>query len=81
MKDLQNIITTKVGIDRLLHFAFGGWIACLAPNWHIALLIGLFIGLFKELSDKYIKKSVFDYGDWLATFLGSAMTAIYLIII
>lgn len=80
MKDLQNIITTKVGIDRLLHFAFGGWLACLAPNWYVALLIGLLIGLLKELSDKYIKKSVFDYWDWLATFLGSTITAIVFIL-
>lgn len=73
--DIQNIITSKLGVDKLLHFAFGGWIACIAPNWYIALLIGLLIGLLKELSDKYIKKSVFDYWDWLATFLGSVVTA------
>lgn len=81
MKGLQQIITNKVGIDRLLHFAFGGWIACLAPNWYYAILVGFCIGLIKELSDKYIKKSTFDYWDWLATFLGGVMTAICLIII
>ena len=80
MKDLQQLITEKVGVDKLLHFALGGWIACLAPNWYTALLIGLLIGLLKELSDKYIKKSVFDYWDWLATFLGSVITAVVLFI-
>lgn len=78
--NLQQKITDKVGVDKLLHFAFGGWVACLAPNWYIALLIGLSIGLLKELSDKYIKKSVFDYWDWVATFLGSTITAIVFIL-
>lgn len=76
--NIQNKITDLVGIDRLLHFAFGGWVACLAPTWYYALLIGFAIGLTKELSDKYIKKSVFDYGDWLATFLGSVVTGVVL---
>lgn len=73
--NIQQKITNKVGVDKLLHFAFGGWIACLAPNWYIALFIGLLIGLLKELSDKYIKKSIFDYWDWLSTFSGSVITA------
>lgn len=77
---IQNKITEKVGVDKLLHFAFGGWIACLAPIWYYALLIGLFIGLIKELSDNFIKKSVLDYRDWIATFLGSVVTAIVLFI-
>lgn len=76
MKALQQIITDKVGVDRLLHFAFGGWIACIGSTWIYALIIGFTIGLIKELSDKYIKKSVFDYWDWIATFLGSMVTAI-----
>lgn len=79
--DLQNRIISKIGIDRVLHFAFGGWLACFGSTWYYALLIGLFIGLAKELSDKYIKKSAFDYVDWLATFLGSVVTAICLIAI
>lgn len=74
--DLQNKIINKVGIDRILHFAFGGWLACLAPSWYYALLIVFTIGRLKELSDKYIKKSVFDVWDWVATLAGSAVTAI-----
>ena len=73
-------ILNKVGIDRVLHFAFGGWIACLAPSWWLALLIAFAIGLFKECFDKIIVKSKFDVLDWLATFLGGCVTAIYLII-
>jgi hypothetical protein len=81
MKNIQKIIMNKIGIDRLLHFAFGGWLACLAPMWFYALIIGFCIGLIKELFDRYIKKSRFDLYDWVATFLGSAITAMYLIII
>lgn len=75
MIDIQRIITDKVGEDKLLHFAFGGWLACMATEWYMALVLGFVIGLVKELLDKYVKRSVFDCGDWLATFLGSAVTA------
>lgn len=80
MKNLQQIITDKVGIDKILHFVFGGWIACLASNWYIAILIGLSIGLLKEFFDRYVRKSTFDVYDLLATFLGSVATAMYLML-
>lgn len=80
MKNIQQIITNKIGIDRLLHFAFGGWAACFGSTWFYALLIGFVIGLIKELSDKYIKKSVFDYWDWVTTLSGSVVTAMILFI-
>lgn len=76
MKDLQIWIVEKAGVDKLLHFAFGGWISCLGGTWYWALLIGFTIGLIKELFDKFIRKSQFSYLDWLATFLGSIVTAI-----
>lgn len=75
MKNLQTKILNKVGIDRMLHFAFGGWIACAAPTWFYALLVGFCIGLVKELFDKYIKKSQFDLYDLSATLVGSVVTA------
>lgn len=78
--DLQQTITNKIGVDKILHFAFGGWLACLAPNWYYALLIGFIVGLGKELFDRYVRKSTFDYIDWFATFSGSILTAIYLMI-
>ncbi len=80
MKDLQIIVQEKIGLDNILHFLAGGWIACLAPVWYYALLIGLLIGLIKELSDKFIRKTNFDYTEWLATFLGSVVTALVLLI-
>lgn len=75
MKDLQIIIQNKIGIDNILHFLAGGWAACLAPTWYYALLIGFSIGLLKELSDRFIRKTKFNAIEWLATFLGSGVTA------
>lgn len=78
--NIQQELINKVGVDRLLHFTFGGWLACIAPTWFYALIIGFLIGLLKELSDRYIKKSVFDYRDWLASFLGSVVTSVVMLI-
>ena len=78
--DIQNKIIAKIGIDKVLHFAFGGWLACFGSTWYYALLIGFTIGLAKELFDRYIRKSTFDYIDWVATFFGSILTAIVLLL-
>lgn len=76
MKDLQITILNKIGIDNILHFLTGGWIACLAPTWYYALLIGFVLGLFKELIDKLIRKSEFSWVEWVATFTGSCITGL-----
>lgn len=80
MKNLQQIIIDFMGTDRLMHFAFGGWIACLAPTWFYAPVIGLSVGILKEIFDKWIKKSSFDWWDLIATFGGSIVTAIVMLI-
>lgn len=77
MKNLQAKITKAVGQDKLLHFfgfGFGSFFMC---NGWIALLVGLIGGLGKELFDKYVKKSEFDYLDWLASFLGTILPALF----
>jgi len=79
--DLQNLIIKKVGADKLLHFFAGGWIAAFAADWWMAVLIAVFIGFLKELYDLTIRKSVFDWIDWLATALGGGVTAILLVLI
>lgn len=81
MKDLQMTIIKKIGIDNILHFLAGGWLACLAPTWYYALLIGFSIGFFKELIDRIIRKSVFNTIEWLATFAGSIVTALIMFFI
>lgn len=79
--DLQTKILSKIGTDKFLHLFAGGWMSCLATNWYYALVIAFIVGLGKELVDKYIRKSSFDYYDWIATFLGGCITAAVLFII
>lgn len=81
MKNIQQIIIKKVGVDRLLHFAFGGWISCLAPTWYYAVVLATTVGFLKELIyDNLIKKSKFDVIDWACTMLGGVVTAIVVFI-
>jgi len=83
--DLQTWFLKKLGIDKVLHFLAGGWIACFScglifnfttlKTWIIALMLAFTIGLLKELVDKFIRKSIFCWKDLLATTLGGAVTA------
>jgi len=79
--DIQNFIIGKIGIDKVLHFLAGGWVAAFAPNklWWTALLIAIIIGFLKECFDYFIKKSTFDTVDWLATAAGGAVTALFMV--
>lgn len=79
--DIQKKITELCGEDKIMHFLAGGWIASIAPEWYYALLIGFFIGLLKEIIDKFLRKSTFDIWDWMATFSGSIVTSLILIVI
>lgn len=78
--DIQTKITKVFGEDKIMHFLAGGWLACIATEWHYAMLIGFFIGLLKEVLDKFFRKSTFDIWDWIATFSGSVITALGLIL-
>ena len=64
-----------IPIDKILHFLAGYAIADLAYHLHPAfggwiILFAVGAGLLKELYDKYIKKSVFDYKDLVLTITG-----------
>lgn len=74
-------ILNKIGIDRVLHFAFGGWIACLATTWYWAIFIAFYIGLIKECHDYFARDSSFDLKDWLATTVGGCVTAIVIFVL
>ena len=69
----------KAGIDKVLHFLAGGWMAAFAPHkmWWVSLLIAFIAGFLKEVFDAAVRKSSFDKWDWLATTLGGAVTAIF----
>jgi len=79
--DIQMKIINKVGIDKVLHFLAGGWLAAFAPHkmWLVAILIAVVVGLLKELVDVFIRKSSFDKWDWLATALGGLVTAVFVV--
>ncbi len=72
-------ILNKVGIDKVLHFMAGGWLAAFAPSklWWVALLIAFVAGLSKEFIEVYVRKSKFDFLDLTATVLGGAVTAFF----
>ena len=64
-----------IPIDKILHFFAGYAIADLAYHLHPdfggwIILFAVGAGLAKELYDKYIKKSVFDWKDLVVTILG-----------
>lgn len=79
--DIQRKLTELCGEDKIMHFLAGGWITCIASEWYYALLMGFFIGLLKEVADKYLRKSTFDVWDWMATFAGSVVTALVLMLV
>ena len=64
-----------IPIDKILHFLSGYAIADIAYHLHPAfggwiILFAVVAGVAKELYDKYIKKSVFDWKDLAVTVLG-----------
>ena len=77
--DIQMFLLNKVGIDKVLHFLAGGWLAAFAPHrmWWVAVLIAVVVGLLKEAVDVFIRKSTFDKWDWLATAMGGVVTAVF----
>ena len=74
--DLQIFLLKKVGVD----ISMGAWLAAFAPHkmWWLAILIAIIAGLPKEVIDVFVRKSQFDYLDWLATAAGGVITAIFI---
>ena len=68
--DLQQKITNKLGVDKIMHFLAGGWFGFI-PDWQLAIVSGVIVWGCKELIyDKGIKKSKFDWIDYAASMLG-----------
>jgi len=58
----------SIGLDKITHFGLGYMIADIfefAGLW--ALLIATMVGVMKELFDKYVKHTVFDWFDLACT--------------
>lgn len=80
-KDIQTEIINKYGVDKLLHIAYGGWITAFFDSLITMVFVAIVIGIGKELVDKYVRKSEFDYKDMIAAWIGGAITIIIKLII
>lgn len=76
MIDIQNILVNKIGVDKLLHLSFCGWIVSFVQPILWMILVTIVLGIGKELIDLFIRKSAFDYKDMLWTWSGGIITII-----
>lgn len=67
---LQSKIENVIEKDKLIHFCIGLLLAQFAYLWFGFIALPLIIGIAKELYDKYVRKTGFNYYDLLATGLG-----------
>lgn len=79
---LFNTIIGRFGWDKVLHFAFGGWIVSLASpfGWYgilVGFILATVFGFFKEafFDEKFDKKDI------LAGMLGGVLSALLYLII
>ena len=71
---IVNKIIGKVGVDKVLHFAFGGWIGAKFNETGIVLaaVIGiLFVGIASIIKERLDSK--FDWKDIAAAMLGGLL--------
>lgn len=70
MKKLNNFIS-EIGVDKVLHFAFGGWaVSIVSPFGVLAMLIMFVIIMALSIVKEEHFDEKFDSGDINATFLG-----------
>ncbi|MGD2065747.1 MAG: hypothetical protein PVI43_01075 [Candidatus Bathyarchaeota archaeon] len=77
-------IMTKVGItryqDKVLHVIAGMFMGAVSqlsvPRSIIPIFVAILIAIGKELYDKYIKKTYFDFFDMFATIAGIFVGAV-----
>lgn len=78
---LQSKIENAIPKDKLIHFCIGLLLAQLAYLWVWLILLPIFIGFAKEMYDSCIRKTGFDWWDWMATMLGCVpVVIVYLIL-
>ena len=73
MKIVNNILD-KIGVDKMLHFAFGGWITAkfCESGIILAAVIGiLFVGIVSIIKERLDGK--FDWKDIAAAMLGGLL--------
>lgn len=61
----------KIRQDQIYHFTVCALVVlnCLMPLWY-AIVLAVILSVCKELYDKYIKKTLFDWTDILADLAG-----------
>lgn len=79
MKYLQTKIENLIEKDKLMHFCVGLLLAQLIYLSLWFVLLPVFIGIVKELYDKYVRKTGFNWWDLLATVLGVVPVLVILI--
>lgn len=70
MKNLQMKIENAIEKDKLMHFCVGLLLAQLIYLSLWFILLPPVIGIMKELFDKYVRSTGFNWWDLLATVLG-----------
>lgn len=85
MKPINNILN-KVGADKALHFAFGGWMAALAlpfgTNWVVfAVMLVYMVSAVKEYFDEREEGNKCDWHDVFAGVAGALVTLLYSIVV
>ena len=76
-------VTNKIGTDKLLHLSFGGWFTSVFSAINVWCMIAATVVLFGLgfVKEKWLDKT-FEWGDIIASMVGSALSfIIYLIII
>ncbi|MDH6309284.1 hypothetical protein M2451_002830 [Dysgonomonas sp. PFB1-18] len=73
--DLQTKIDNAIPKDKLLHFCSGLLLAQFAYIWIWLLFLPVIAGFGKELYDKYVRKTRFDWYDAAATIAGGMSVA------
>lgn len=74
MIDIKTWILTKIGTDKLLHYAFCGWIVSFFDDLLWQVVVGILLGVLMEFFDRYVRKTTFDVYDMLWTWGGAATT-------
>lgn len=81
MKSIQTKIESLIEKDKLMHFCVGLLLAQFAYIDILFLLLPIGVGIAKELYDKYIRKTGFNWWDWIVTMLGCVpVVIVYLIL-
>ena len=79
--DFQKKIEDAIQKDKLLHFCVGLLLAQLAYLLWWLIFLPAIVGFTKEVYDKYIRKTGFNWWDILATVLGVVPVLVVIVLL